>query len=86
MPIETVSAVNIVCDNPACPGNTLDPHDRVGWTFVNTEIYGQTGQQFVYCCAMCAGTVKDVITETPLAEMPMMTEMSTEPATPEVPA
>lgn len=57
MPVDSETVLNIVCDNPACPGNSLSPIDRMGWTFVNAEVYGQPGTQFVYCCADCAGTV-----------------------------
>jgi hypothetical protein len=59
MPVEQTTTINITCDNANCPGNALDPTDRIGWTFVNTEVYGQPGTQYVYCCAMCAGTVSE---------------------------
>lgn len=61
MPVDQETTLSITCDNPACPGNSLDPADRIGWTFVNTEVYGQAGTQHVYCCADCAGTVSDVL-------------------------
>ena len=54
MPVEETSALNITCDNPACPGNSLDPADRTGWLFVTSEVYGQQTQQHVYCSADCA--------------------------------
>lgn len=63
MPVDQTQAVNIVCDNPACPGNPLDPHDRAGWTFITAEVYGDAPTQFVYCCADCAGSV-----DAPLAD------------------
>lgn len=62
MPVDQTTTLAITCDNEACPGNALDPTDRTGWTFVNTEVYGQPGTQFVYCCGMCAGTVGEVLT------------------------
>ena len=55
MPINEKTALNIVCDNPACPGNALDKSDRAGWLFVSTEIYGDPPQQHVYCSPECAG-------------------------------
>lgn len=61
MPVDSTTTLDITCDNPACPGNDLDATDRTGWTFVSTEVYGQPGTQFVYCCAMCAGTVGDAL-------------------------
>jgi hypothetical protein len=63
MPVEQETVLSITCDNPACPGNSLDASDRMGWTFVNTEVYGESTQQHVYCCADCAGTVSDVLRE-----------------------
>jgi hypothetical protein len=53
MPVDQETTLSITCDNPACPGNDLDATDRIGWTFVSTEVYGQPGTQFVYCCGMC---------------------------------
>lgn len=55
MPIEQEMVVNIVCDNPDCPGNELDPADRTGWLFVNSEVYGEPVQQHVFCCTDCVG-------------------------------
>ena len=63
-PVVTETTTTISCDNPACPGNELDPADRTGWTFVTTEVYGQPTEQHVYCCPTCAGTISDVL-ETP---------------------
>jgi hypothetical protein len=61
MPVETEQTVQISCDNPNCPGNTLDPNDRTGWTFVNTEVYGQPTQQHVFCCPDCVGTLTSTL-------------------------
>jgi hypothetical protein len=61
MPVETVTTTTITCDNPACPGNSLDASTRDGWTFVNTEVYGEPGVQHVYCSAACAGTIGTVL-------------------------
>jgi hypothetical protein len=63
MPVEQTNVVVISCDNPACPGNSLDPNDRTGWTFISAEVYGQPTVSYVYCSAACAGTV-----EAPLAD------------------
>ena len=61
MPTEQTTVVNIACDNPGCPGNQLDPHDRLGWTFVTSEVYGEPSAQNVYCCATCAGAITDAL-------------------------
>jgi hypothetical protein len=56
--------LQISCDNPACPGNTLDPSDRTNWTFITSELYGQpTNPQMVYCCSECAGAIKLVLND-----------------------
>lgn len=65
MPITSENVVNIACDNPACPGNKLDAHDRAGWTFVSTEVYGEPSAQYVYCCADCAATLGDALAAEP---------------------
>jgi len=57
MPADADVTLTIACDNPSCPGNTLDPASRVGWTFVTAEIYGTQPVQFVYCCDECAGNL-----------------------------
>jgi len=54
MPVDQVTTLHIVCDNPACPGNTLDPTDRTGWFFVTSEVYGQATQTNVFCGRDCA--------------------------------
>ena len=56
---------NIVCDNPACPGNTLDPANRLGWSFVTSEVYGEPSQSNVFCCADCLSAAA-ANTETPM--------------------
>jgi hypothetical protein len=61
MPVDQENVVNIVCDNPNCPGNTLDPTDRTGWTFVTTEVYGEPTQSHVYCSVDCVSTITTVL-------------------------
>lgn len=61
MPIETRTVVNIVCDNPACPGNDLDPASYEGWLQINAQMHQDSGsgmmmpvfQSFVFCSASC---------------------------------
>jgi hypothetical protein len=67
--VQTVT-LSISCDNPACPGNTLNPADRVGWTFVNAELYGSTTAQYVYCCATCAASIQGGLELLPPVELP----------------
>lgn len=62
MPVDETTVLHIVCDNPACPGNALDSADRMGWTFVNSEVYGEASFQNVFCCPDCAGTIGQVLT------------------------
>jgi hypothetical protein len=53
MSVTQETTINVVCDNPACPGNDLDPTDRTGWTFINSEVYGEPTAQRVFCSAGC---------------------------------
>jgi len=53
MPVSQATVLHIVCDNPSCPGNDLDPKDRTGWTFVTAEVYGDPSDSGVFCSAEC---------------------------------
>lgn len=54
MPVDQTTALNISCDNPDCPGaHDLDPGDRQGWLFINSEVYGEPTQQHVFCSNGC---------------------------------
>jgi hypothetical protein len=53
MPIDTETTTTIVCDNPDCPGNELDPSERAGWLFVTHEVYGEPTDQHVFCTYDC---------------------------------
>jgi len=45
--------LKIKCDNPDCPGNTLDAGEREGWLFVSHEVYGDPTAQHVFCSYDC---------------------------------
>lgn len=70
MPVTETTVIHIVCDNPTCPGNTLDPADRFGWTFVNAEVYGGPPVQYAYCSPTCAGTISGALELLPPVELP----------------
>lgn len=54
MPVDQETVLNIVCDNPDCPGNELDPKNRQGWIFTSSEVYGETSVvQHVFCSTDC---------------------------------
>jgi hypothetical protein len=53
MPLDQTTSLNIVCDNPACPGNDLDPADRTGWLFISSEVYGEPTVQHIFCSQFC---------------------------------
>lgn len=53
MPLEQTTSLDITCDNPECPGNDLDPADRTGWLFINSEVYGEPTKQHVFCSVEC---------------------------------
>jgi hypothetical protein len=53
MPVDETTNLSIVCDNPTCPGNELDPADRIGWLFISSEVYGEPTAQHVFCSQAC---------------------------------
>lgn len=63
MAVETKTVQKITCDNPDCKGHPdLDPKERTGWFFVNSEFYGLPSQNHVFGsaeCASAAATNKD---------------------------
>jgi len=71
MAVAEKTVLKITCDNPACPGNTLDPKDRLGWVFVSHEVYGEPTQSNVYCCSECAGHLPTAIDEARPVEGPV---------------
>lgn len=65
MPADAEVTLNIVCDNPACPGNDLDPAVRDGWLFVSAEVYGTATQTFVFCSGTCLGAESEKVATPP---------------------
>jgi hypothetical protein len=59
MPVEETTTLNIVCDNPDCPGNDLDPTVRTGWLFISSEVYGEPTRQHVFCSTECVNGATD---------------------------
>ena len=54
MPVNHETTLNVVCDNPACPGNDLDAAKLDGWLVISSEVYGEpTNDQTVFCSAAC---------------------------------
>ena len=70
MPVTQAEVLHIVCDNPSCPGNDLDPKERTGWTFITAEVYPLPAGSFVYCCSACSASVSARVDE--LAEQPLV--------------
>lgn len=68
MGIETDTTKTVICDNPNCPGNELDPHSEIGWLFVNIQTFNEApsggmlfpvlGPQRIYCSIECVRTIK----------------------------
>lgn len=56
MPVDKTETLEIVCDNPNCPGNELDAGDRAGWLFVTHEVYGEPSSSSVYCGVACVAS------------------------------
>src|SRR5947207_1686189 len=80
MPTESTTVVRVSCDNPDCPGNDLDPEDRLGWLFVSHEVYGEPTQQHVFCSYGCLGTAASLKPAVnPLIAEPAATRMPEAP-------
>lgn len=61
MPVSEESVLHIVCDNPACPGNSLPVDDKAGWSFVDVEVHGTGVAHAVYCSAGCVSADADAL-------------------------
>ena len=72
MGVETQTTVTITCDNPNCPGNSLDPQNYTGWIQLTAQVTPPTPEgseslfppfptqtSAVYCSPSCAGTVEE---------------------------
>jgi hypothetical protein len=56
MPINQEIVTEVSCDNPNCPGNTLDPSTLDGWLVINYEIRDASSSQSaqnVFCSTDC---------------------------------
>jgi len=62
MPVTQETETHVVCDNPDCPGNTLDPASLTGWTLVTHEVYGDLSEQHVFCSNACVSAVSSAAT------------------------
>lgn len=93
MPATEESTMSISCDNPACPGNDLDPTVRTGWLFVSHEVYGEPTQQHVFCSYTCLSAASGIKGEdnpiiakpSPPIAMPPVVEPLPTPAVMETP-
>jgi hypothetical protein len=86
MPVNQETNLNIVCDNPDCPGNDLDSSDRTSWIFVSHEVYGNPTQQSVFCSSECISAAALLATDDPNNGLPP-NEISTQmiPPPPSIP-
>lgn len=61
MPLNESYTLAIVCDNPQCPGNELDPASREGWTFASVEVAGAAmPTQKVFCSFSCLSRTSEL--------------------------
>jgi len=68
MGVVSETVLTITCDNPACPGNSLDPATYDNWIQITASVQGvapEGGYAFpvqqtaIYCSPACAGTIED---------------------------
>jgi len=94
MGVETTTSMTITCDNPNCPGNSLDPASYVGW--IQIQATTVTSAEFaipvplpsaIYCSPACAGTIEEPLAaaeearNAPPDKMPDEDEAATESKT-----
>jgi len=74
MGLETVTSITITCDNPDCPGNSLDPSSQSGWIQIQASVVPPAPEgveqgfafpimsptQF-FCSPACAGSVEQAL-------------------------
>lgn len=76
MGVTQKTVLKIECDNPNCPGNTLDPKSYDGWYRVNVTTqqtpaatkdgpapfaFPISSGEKIFCSASCAGTIEQAI-------------------------
>lgn len=77
MPVETTVKLKIKCDNPACPGNDLDPTSYEGWIQINAQVMQDNGmgmmfpttQSYIFCSASCVSAFSGE-EATPMGRLP----------------
>jgi len=76
MGVEQTHTLNISCDNPSCPGNSLDPTSYEGWVQITATVQlppvehegsvpfiAPVSQSGIFCSPECAGTIEQTLTE-----------------------
>lgn len=54
MAVLTTVTLEVTCDNPACPGNDLDPTTTDGWLMATAPSYsGEPQPQMIFCSPSC---------------------------------
>lgn len=96
MGAEVTTAVHITCDNPACPGNSLDPASYDGWIQMQAQVTVPNAnpefpsfpvfQNAVYCSPSCAGSVGTALEDAAAARALAANPVSEEPVEEEAPA
>jgi hypothetical protein len=95
MGVVSKTVLTITCDNPNCPGNSLNPKSFDGWLRVNAQTQLtpaadkmnpapfsmplSTPEQ-IYCSAACSTAIQQVITDAEEARKPVEPEPVEEPA------
>lgn len=87
MGVEQTTAITVTCDNPACPGNSLDSTTTNGWIEASSLLHGSTFIQAsgIFCSPACASTLEQAITLKVEAEKARQSDLEgeTQPELPE---
>jgi len=73
MGVETTTTITVTCDNPACPGNSLDPASYEGWIQIMASVtppapegqfaFPVTSPTQYFCSPSCAASVEQKLIE-----------------------
>jgi hypothetical protein len=63
MPAIYETTLTVVCDNPDCPGNALDPSAVDGWTFAAVDVRGDPTlpAERVFCSQGCVAAFASLV-------------------------
>ena len=86
MGVEQTTTITVTCDNPACPGNSLDSSTVDGWVEASSLIHGSVSASGIFCSTSCASTLEQVLDAKVAVEEARKSDLEaeTQPELPEI--